>query len=52
MTDKEFERLNVLADKAINEAVTVDELKEFNQLLTVWNEDVDLNLLSEHHGIR
>ena len=52
MTNDEFERLNALADKAINEAATGDELKEFNQLLIVWNETEEFDLFSEHHPLR
>jgi len=45
MTDDEIERLNALTDKTINAVATVDELKEFNQLLTVWSEAEELNFL-------
>ncbi len=46
MTNNDFERLNDLADKALNEVVTENELKEFSQLLNVWNESKELNLYS------
>ena len=49
MTGDEFERLNTLADKALNEVVTDNELKEFSQLLNVWNESTELNLFSHHN---
>jgi|GEM_PF-1699896 len=52
MTNDEIDRLNTLTDKTINAVATVDELKEFNQLLTVWSEDEDLNFLNEHHAFR
>lgn len=51
MTSDDFERLNTLADKALNDTATSNELKEFNQLLTVWNESAELNFFSEHHAL-
>ena len=50
MTDNDFERLNVLADKALNDIATGNELKEFKQLLTEWNESAEMNLFSGHHS--
>jgi len=35
MTNNDFERLNDLADKTLNEVVTDNELKEFSQVLNV-----------------
>jgi len=46
MRNNDFERLNNLADKALNEVVTDNELKEFSRLLNVWNESTELNLYS------
>ncbi len=51
MTTNELERLNTLVDKAFNDDVTVNELKEFNQLLTLLNEPTELDFLGEHHPI-
>jgi len=48
MTNKEFERLNDLAVKALNETATGNELKKLSFLLSLWNETVELNLLSGH----
>jgi len=45
MLSKEFDRLNVLSEKAINDIVTPTELKEFNQLLTAWSESAEYNSL-------
>ncbi len=45
MKSEEFERLNTLSEKAINDIVTPNELKEFNQLLTAWSESVEYNSL-------
>ena len=50
MTTNDLDRLNALADNALNDHVTVNELKEFNQLLTQWDESTDLNLLNYHHS--
>jgi len=51
MTNNDFESLNDLADKALNEAVTDNELKEFGQLLNVWNESTELNLFSRRNTL-
>ena len=52
MTGDDFERLNTLAGKALNDIATGNEIKEFNQLLTVWNESAELNLFSSHHSLQ
>ncbi len=49
MTTNDVDRLNALADKALNDNVTTNELKEFNQLLTQRNESTEHNLLNYHH---
>jgi len=51
MTNNDFERLNDLADKALNEAVTNNELKEFSQLLNMWNDSTELNLYSHRNTL-
>ena len=48
MTCEEFDRLNTLAEKALNEVATGYELEELNLLLSLWNETVEFNLLSGH----
>ena len=48
MTSKEFERLNALAEKALNEVATGYELEELSLLLSLWNEAVEFNQLSGH----
>tara|TARA_R110000744_G_scaffold150636_2_gene263980 strand:- start:254 stop:442 length:189 start_codon:yes stop_codon:yes gene_type:complete len=48
MTSEEFDRLNILAEKALNEVATGYELEELSSLLSLWNETVELNLLSGH----
>jgi len=45
MEKEDFERLNTLSEKAINDIATPNELKEFSQLLTTWNESTEYNLL-------
>ena len=45
MKKEDFERLNMLSEKAINDIATPNELKEFSQLLTTWNELTEYNLL-------
>lgn len=45
MEADDFERLNTLSEKAIDGIATPNELKEFNQLLTIWNESIEYNLL-------
>ena len=49
MTDDDLERLNALTDKALSETMTVNELREFNELLTDWNDSIALELFSGHH---
>jgi len=51
MTRDDTERLNNLADKALNEVASGNELKEYNQLLTQWNDSAELNLFCRHHGL-
>ena len=38
MTADDLERMNTIADKALNQSATINELKEFNQLLIEWKE--------------
>ena len=45
MDEEEFDRLNTLSEKAMNDIATPNELKEFSQLLNSWNEAVEYNLL-------
>jgi len=45
METEQFERLNVLSIKAINDTATPNELEEFKQLLTAWNKSTEYNLL-------
>jgi len=52
MTRDDIERLNNLADKALNDVATDNEFKEFNQLLTQWNESAELNLFTRHHALQ
>ena len=46
MNMDEFERLNTLSEKAMNETASRNELKEFNELLAEWNASVEFNLLN------
>ncbi len=41
MESERFERLNTLSEKAMNGIATPNELKEFNQLLTTWDESIE-----------
>ena len=43
MKKEEFNRLNALSEKALNDTVTHSELLEFKELLTSWNRSVELN---------
>jgi hypothetical protein len=45
MDTEEFERLNLLSEKAINDSLTPIELEEFNKLFTSWNESTEYNLI-------
>lgn len=44
METDDFERLNTLSEKAMNDIATPNELKEFSQLLTTWNESIEYNI--------
>ncbi|MBA6346786.1 MULTISPECIES: hypothetical protein [unclassified Colwellia] len=37
MTTDDFDRLNILADKVLNDSATDNELKDFSQLLSMWS---------------
>ena len=50
MNQDEFERLNHLSEKSLNETATPQEMKEFSQLLNDWNLSVELNLFSGLHN--
>jgi hypothetical protein len=52
MTDDDLKRLNTIADRAFNQVVTVDELKEFNQLLTQWEELSEITFSGYHSSPR
>ena len=45
MTADDLERMNTIADKALNQIASVDELKEFNQLLTQWEQLPTIDLV-------
>lgn len=45
MKSEEFERLNTLSEKAMNDIVTPNELKEFNLLLSAWSKSIEYNSL-------
>lgn len=46
MTDDDFDRLNFLSEKAITETATPNELREFKQLMDLWNTSYEFNLLN------
>ena len=46
MNQDEFERLNHLSEKALNETATPHEMKEFSQLLNDWNQSIEMNVFS------
>lgn len=48
MNDSDFDRLNSLSEKSLNEALNQNELKEFKQLMDDWNKSTEFNLL---HGL-
>ncbi|WP_257173763.1 hypothetical protein [Colwellia sp. M166] len=50
MNQDEFDRLNHLSEKALQEMATDNELEEFSQLLNDWNLSVELNLFSGLHN--
>lgn len=50
MNQDQFERLNHLSEKSLNENATPQEIREFSQLLNDWNLSVELNLFSGLHN--
>ena len=50
MTTHDLDRLNVIADKVLQDNITVNELKEFNELLTLWDEVTEHTLLDYHQS--
>jgi len=47
MTPDQYERINTLSEKAINHTASLDDLKEFNELLDDWNDFEESNLMRE-----
>jgi len=47
MEHTEFERLNALSEKAMNDKASPNELKEFNTLLSDWNDSAELNMFNK-----
>jgi len=50
MSLEEFERLNELSEKALNETASEAELKEFSVLLASWNASAELRLYGGYFG--
>lgn len=46
MDANEFERLNLLSEKALYHTVSSIELAEFHQLLNLWNTSTEVNLFN------
>jgi hypothetical protein len=44
MTNDEFERMNNLSEKAIQNLASDEELKEFIELVSDWNESSQFNI--------
>jgi len=45
MKTEEFERLNSLSEKAMIDIATPKELQELKQLLILWNESTEYNMI-------
>jgi len=52
MTADDLDNLNAIADKALNQNATVDELKEFNQLLTQLEESSNIDLFDNSFSLQ
>ena len=50
MTQKNFERLNFLSDKSINDTITFRELIEFKKLIADWNSAFELDQLKDFYN--
>ncbi len=51
MTQKNFDRLNFLSDKSVNDTITSMELKEYKKLLDNWNTTFELDELNDSYSI-
>ena len=51
MDTEQYERLNALSLKAINDTATPNELEEFKQLLNAWNISTEYNLLQGTYAL-
>jgi hypothetical protein len=49
MNELEFDRLNLLSEKALHDTATSTELIEFNQLLSIWNTAAEVNLFNGNY---
>jgi len=45
MNEKELARFNLLSEKVVNDAASMEEFIEFHELLKAWNLAEDLNVL-------
>lgn len=45
MKIEDFERLNMLSEKAMIDIATPTELQDLKQLLTIWSESTEYNLI-------
>ena len=52
MTNDEFERMNNLSEKAIQDLASDEELKEFKELVSDWNGSVHFNLYNGLSNLR
>ncbi|WDE09491.1 hypothetical protein [Thalassomonas haliotis] len=44
MSKDEFERMNLLSEKALHQTASSVEMEEFHQLLQQWNVSNDINI--------
>ena len=46
MSQHDFERLNVISERALVDKITSEELKEFNKLIDDWSASTEFNVLA------
>lgn len=51
MTQKNFERLNFLSEKSVNDTITFRELIEYKKLIDDWNSAFELDQLKDLYSI-
>lgn len=47
MSEEQFDRINELSEVVATKQASIKELDEFHELLKLWNENVEQNIISK-----